>query len=327
MASSVLPMHDAAASPLWRVAQWVGLAATVALLAGLIWWPEPSLLILWNAIVPLVPASLLISPFIWRNVCPLASLNTIANRSQGQALTPALMSAARVISILLLLVLVPARRFLFNQDGVALAITIAAVGVLALLLGSAFRLKAGFCNSICPVLPVEQLYGQRPLRRVVNARCAPCTMCTPEGCVDLVPGRSILTAVGEQRRSHGWLLGPVGAFVAAFPGFVVGYYTLQDGPLAGAVGVYGHIALYMAISYVATAALTLILGLDRATVTVLLASTAAALYYWYAAPAISEAFDIGTPPIIAIRVVAGLLVLYWLVRALPRGQHSGAHAA
>ena len=48
--------------------------------------------------------------------------------------------------------MVPARHFLFNQNGVALAITIVAVGGLALLLGSMFPVRSAFCNALCPVL-------------------------------------------------------------------------------------------------------------------------------------------------------------------------------
>ena len=42
-----------------------------------------------------------------------------------------------------------------------------------------------------------------------------------------------------------------GVFAAAFPGFVVGYYTTADVPLTGALSVYLHIGLYAAISYLA----------------------------------------------------------------------------
>jgi len=62
----------------WRAAQLTGMIATVALLVGLVLWPEPTLKVLWNLVVPLVPASLLITPAIWRGVCPLATLNMVA---------------------------------------------------------------------------------------------------------------------------------------------------------------------------------------------------------------------------------------------------------
>ena len=55
--------------------------------------------------------------------------------------------------------LVPARRFLCNEHGIALAVVVISVAVAALAFGAVFDFKAGFCNAICPGLPVEKLYG------------------------------------------------------------------------------------------------------------------------------------------------------------------------
>jgi hypothetical protein len=189
--------------------------ATLLLIAGLLTVPELSLAVRWNLLIPLVPASLLVSPAIWRNICPLATLNLLTNRTAGaRVLTTALLPAATVGGLLLLVVLVPGRRILFNTDGVALGATIMAVALLALIAGTVFRLKAGFCNSICPVLPVERLYGQRPLVDVPNYRCPPCSLCTAKGCVDLQPEKSGLIALGASARSNRWLLKPYGIFAA-----------------------------------------------------------------------------------------------------------------
>lgn len=305
------------AARLWFVAQWAGVVITLALLAGLVLRPGVSLNVLWNVLIPLVPASLLITPMLWRNVCPLATLNLAANRLRGShKLENGWLLPAGLIGMILLLVLVSARRFVFNADGTILAATIAAVIALALGLGMFFDAKAGFCNSICPVLPVERLYGQSPLVRLRNPRCVPCTMCTSKGCIDLSPQHSIARTLGEARGSSRWLLSTYGVFAAAFPGFIVGYGTLTDGPLSTAGTVYLHIAIWCLGSYLVAAALTLVLRLSSAVARVLLGTAAAGLYYWYAAAAITAAFELPANGAITIRVIAFALVTVWMTKAL-----------
>ncbi len=311
---------------LWRTAQLLGVVATVILLAGLVTQPDLALDILWNVLIPLVPASLLISPAIWRNVCPLATLNLMTNRSSvSRTLTSGLLPSAGAIGIVLLVVMVPARRFLFNTDGLVLAITIAAVAVLALALGGFFQLKAGFCNAICPILPVERLYGQYPLMQVNNPRCVPCTMCTVKGCIDLNPSRSIAQTIGSAHRSHAWLLSGYGVFAAAFPGFVLGYNLTQDGPLATAGSVYLDIAVWALASYLATILLVRLFRASAMRAMVVLAAAAAGLYYWFAADTVTTAFEIQGAPTTAIRVVGLALVAVWLWRAMQRVTHTNSH--
>ena len=163
---------------LWGAARLAALAGTLSLLAALILRPDPGLEILWKIVIPLVPASLLTSPMLWRNVCPLATLEMAAGRLAGDRPDARRWAnAGAVAGIVLLAVLVPARHVLFNTDGPILAGTIAAVAALAIAGGLAFDAKAGFCNAICPVLPVERLYGQSPLVRIGNPRCSSCTAC------------------------------------------------------------------------------------------------------------------------------------------------------
>jgi hypothetical protein len=301
---------------LWLAAQLIGVVATLALLLGLVIRPEPSLNVLWNLLIPLVPASLLISPAIWRNVCPLATLNTLSNRSAGtRKLGANILPSTGLVGIVLLGVLVPARRFLFNTDGLALAVTVTAVAAAAIALGSLFDLKAGFCNSICPVLPVERLYGQRPLLRVGNPRCRPCTACTASACIDLDATRSVGQTLGAASRSHAWLRSGFGAFAAAFPGFVIGYYTLADGPLSAAGSVYVHIALWAAGSYLVTALLVHLSGVTYRSSMVVLAAAAVGLYYWYAADTVTTAWGIAGTPTLALRGVALVFVAFWAWRA------------
>ncbi len=297
----------------WKVAQFLGVVLTVVLLAGLYREPDLTLKILWNAVIPLLPAVFLVQPEIWRNACPLATLNVLSGRRAGKrTLSPEAARRFGAVGIVLLFAMVPARRFLFNTDGTALAITITAVAVLALVLGFVFDMKAGFCNALCPVLPVERLYGQRPLFKVPNAHCKPCTLCTRRGCIDLVQTKSVDQTLGTESRPGRWLLAPYGVFAAAFPGFVVGYYTTTDVALSAAGSVYANVGLWMLGSFVVVSVLVLAFRIPGAVATVPIAGLSLGLYYWFAAPVVSEALVLGDWASTAIRVAAFALLATWV---------------
>ncbi len=300
----------------WKAAKHLALAATVALVAALMVRPEAALKVLWNGIIPLLPASFLLTPALWRSVCPLATLNEATNTRSGRRTPPAFFRIAGPAGIVLLGALVPARHFLFNVNGPALAGVIVAVGGLALVLGGRFAVRSGFCNGICPVLPVERLYGQHPLLDVRNPRCAPCALCTETGCLDLVPKKSVRLTLGSGYHSYAWLKTGFGVFAAAFPGFVAGYYTSADGAEAGQV--YLHVFLWAAGSYAATALIVRLFRVRAETALPVLAAAAAGLYYLFAAPVVAGAFGLPGTWVWGMRGAAAALVAVWLARALLR---------
>ena len=308
-------LHPAPMAP-WRAAQVIGLAATIGLIAALVAVPRTGLRLLWDVAIPLLPAVFLVQPGLWRNICPLATLNLLPNRwGTHRVLDDRLIPAAGALGIGLLALLVPARRFLFNTDGTLLAVTIIGVAVLAMLLGVVFDKKAGFCSGICPVLPVEKLYGQRPFFAVSNPRCVPCTVCTTRGCIDIAQSKSVAQTLGRQRKSHAWMQSSFGVFAAGFPGFVLGYNFSADGPLSSAGQVYQTVALWAVGSYLLTQFLVRALNLSGALAIRLLAAFAFALYYWFAAAVVSDHLGLpGWAPTV-IRGAALLLTAFWLGRA------------
>jgi hypothetical protein len=314
---------------MWKLAQAIGVVLTVGLVGGLLVAPELSLDVLWNGAVPLLPAVFLVSPPLWRNVCPLATLNMLTGRRREERRRSA--GAIRhwsAFGILLLLVMVPARRLVFNADGTVLAATVVAVGGLALILGLFFACKSGFCNTICPVAPVERLYGQRPLVRIGNPRCVPCTGCTEAGCPDRTPLTAAEEIVGVVPGAR-WLVTPFGAFAAAFPGFVLAYFLLGDGSWADAPLVYGSILAGMLTSYAVFALLAVVGGVAREPLILGAAALAISLYYWMGAPAITTAWDLPSSFTAGVRVLALSLVGVWLWKA-PRQasvQPAAANAA
>ena len=299
----------------WRIAQILALLATVALLASLVATPSTGLVLLWDVAIPVLPAVFLINPGLWRNICPLGTLSMLPNQPGGRVLNGAGLPLAGSLGIALLFLMVPARRFLFNTDGTALALTIVGVAVLAISLGSVFDKKAGFCSGICPVLPVERLYGQSPLIAVSNPRCSPCTLCVTRGCLDIAGGKSIAQILGPRRKSHDWLGTAFGMFAASFPGFVIGYNLTADGPWSTAGQVYGIVLAGAVLSYLVTNVLVRTLHVGSITALNALAALSLGLYYWFAAKAITTHLALPDWTPFLIRSAAGLLLAFWVWRA------------
>lgn len=303
--------------PLWGTAQLVVLVVTFALIGGFVVRPEPSLNLLWGVLIPILPITFLLGTGWWRSLCPLATLNMLPNPWIGRrAVSTTAARTAGVVGIVLLFGMVPARRFFFNTNGLIMAGTVLAVALLALFLGFAYDAKAGFCNAICPILPVERLYGQYPLLSADNPRCPSCSACTPGTCIDLSPARSLFETIGASPTGQDWLRRPLGIFAASFPGFVFGYYTTADVPMSQAGSVYLQVMVCAVISYALVAAGTALTGAQGRLVLPLLAGTAVGIYYWFAAPLIAEALGVSASVGTLIRIVALLVVAAWLSSAL-----------
>lgn len=318
--SSTTAIHSTR-SRMWSAAQYAGIATTFVLVGALVIEPDVSLHILWDMVIPLLPAVFLVNPMLWRNVCPLATLNTITGAKIGlRVLRAEAASRAWIVGLVLLMLMVPARRFLFNTNGAALSATIIAVAVLAIGSGLGFARRAGFCNAICPVLPVEKLYGQAPLMSVPSARCSDCSLCTRVGCIDLAVTKTVAQTLGPARRDLGWLATPFGIFAAAFPGFIIAFFTLDDGPVANAAATYGQVLLFAMLSYAVVATATSLVRAKAAAALPVLGGTSFIVYYWLSAPNLAAAYGapyVG-PAIIRLAATILLVVWWWRFKAAQR---------
>lgn len=306
----------------WTAAQWGVLLTTVALIVGLFVRPDTTLDILWFVLIPILPATFLVNAGLWRGICPLATLNTLGPADRGATLTRGWITASAAIGITLLFLMVPARHLIFNTSGMWLGVTISAVALLSLGMGFLVRAKGGFCNSICPVLPVEKLYGQSPLVSVRNPRCVPCSLCTAKGCLDIDPSISVRTAVGNGSGVKEWLRTPFGVFAAAFPGFILGYFQVADLPFSEWHIVYGIIFAFALGSLVGFAVLAALLRIPTFRLMPFLGALAVGIYYWYAAPASFETFHLPGGEI--VRWVLLAFVALWLANALKRSNGQDA---
>lgn len=302
------------ASLFWNASKLLVFVATLGVIAGLFVQPELTLDILWFILIPILPVTFLLNPGMWRGVCPLATANMIGSSGASREVSGAWLNRTATVGIVLLFVLVPARRFLFNTDGPILAIVVLAVTALAFGLGWFVKAKGGFCNSICPVLPVEKLYGQAPFFGVRNARCVPCNHCTAKGCHDLDPTTSARHAAGNGNGPRAWMKTPFGLFAAGFPGFIYGYFQLADTGFDGALTVYATILGYAVASLVLFVLLTFVLRIPTHRLLPFLGALSVGIYYWYAAPASFEAFALAGGEV--ARWVLLAFVAFWLFRAL-----------
>ena len=285
---------------------------TLALIASLIVQPSLTLHILWDMVIPLLPAVFLVNPMLWRNMCPLATLNSFTGvRAGTRVLGARTTRAAWALGIILLIAMVPARRFLFNTNGPALAITIVGVALVAVLAGLIVSRRGGFCNALCPVLPVEKLYGQLPLLEVGNPRCADCSLCTTSGCIDLASTKTVVQTIGPARRGVGWLRTSFGAFAAAFPGFIIGYFAVTNGDLSTAPLVYADVLGCAAASYIIVACITVVGNVSAKVMVPVLGGLAFLFYYWFAAPGLGKAYGVPDVGPVVIRAAAVSLLTIW----------------
>lgn len=318
----------------WSYLQVFSVIATLAVVTLLLFAPSLGLFITWYVLIPLVPISLLVAPGVWRNLCPVAVLNQLPTTLGRQATKRFPLKArtgATIVAVLLLFAIVPLRPSIFNIDGPALAIFTLSVAVVAIAMGVLYRGKSGWCSSVCPVYPVERLYGQRPLVNTEHAHCATCDGCVTS-CYDLGPTDSLENLTRDARSI---MTSPFAIFAASFPGFILGYFTIPEG--ATAMQAYGS-----ALGY-ALASLMLFFALDwfaskrsRMPMFRFSAALAAGLYYWFTVPSIAAAAErmvnLGTAPdwsLIGMRVLLISVVVFWLFRVPTprRGLSRGTSAA
>ncbi len=296
-------------------------ALSVALLAWIA--PQTGLLLFWGFLIPSVPLLFFVAPGFWRNSCPMAALNQIPRVfGFSRSLTPPkwLTDYNYVIGISLLLLLIPARKFLFNQSGPATALLILGALTLAFLGGLIFKGKSGWCSSICPLLPVQRLYGQTPFHVIPNSHCQSCVGCA-KNCYDFNPTVAYLA---DQYDDDPHYVAYRRFFAGAFPGLIFAFYTLPDSPAMPIWAVYLHFALSILISVGSFFALDAFLKLTPIKLPALYGALALNLYYWFNLPLLAgrvgELFAVTVPTVWVWGAQLGLLVLtvLWLARTYRR---------
>ena len=181
--------------------------------------------------------------------------------------------------------------------------------------GFLFKGKSGWCSSVCPLLPLQRVYGQTPFVTVPNTHCSTCVGCA-KNCYDFKPRAAYHADLAES--DPGWSA-PRKLFVAALPGFVLGFFMLTgqaDVPTAQKFSLLGVCVLVSIGSFYAVDAMS---PLSAAILTVTYAAGALNIFYWFAGPvlagALHEITGVDAPWLRwPISVTVAALTLLWIAR-------------
>jgi hypothetical protein len=208
-------------SRFWLLASAFSFAILLALFYVLLNSSNLGLDFLWNLIIPLAPIIFFVAPSWWVNVCPLAIVQSIPRRlkiSRSIDLSYNQVGKLQFFSWVLLSLLVPARIFLFNHNAEILLWIIPVLAFMAFTSGVLFSGFGGWCSGLCPIRPVEMLYGQFSIESSRPEACRPCNLCQ-KSCSRLY-GIDHLNKVKNQE--------PFKNQIYSFPGFVLGYFLSEQ---------------------------------------------------------------------------------------------------
>ena len=302
----------------WHVIRIGSVLAYLALCVCLFIAPSGALFAFFKVVVPLLPILFFVAPGLWRNICPLAAANQ-ASRVLGfsRALTAPewLRRYGAIVSVVLFFGITSARIAFFNANGAGLAVLLLLTIVNAFIAGATFKGKSGWCSSMCPLLPLQRVYGQTPFANVPNSHCQPCVGCT-KNCYDFRP------SVAYQADMHDpdpeWTA-PRKFFVAALPGYVLGFFLLVNHPGLALPDVYLRLAAFFLGSVGLFYALQALLTVGTSVLVTLFGAVAINIFYWYGSLIVVSSVATITGAELpwlryVIRVAVLVLSLFWITR-------------
>lgn len=293
----MIKIHDLSVSPAtgamktgtliyWKILQLIVWLIGIAIIAFLLFMPQVGVTLLWNILIPVAPALLVVATGVWRNICPLATTALLPDRfgfSMKKKLSNTQRSFLNVMGVIALLMIIPLRHVIFNRNGESTALLLISVASIAFIRGLFYERKSGWCSGLCPIHPVERLYGSGVAFSLPNAHCNECVKCSVP-CPDSTPNATVLTSknVWSQKAVEYIVVG-------AFPGFVWGWFQIPD--YRAAYGwnhllfIYGTPLLAAIITLVIYAVVKQLLAHKQRKVLVnLFAAGAVSCYYWFRLP-------------------------------------------
>ncbi|MEA2169870.1 MAG: nitrite reductase large subunit [Solirubrobacteraceae bacterium] len=298
----------------WQAMRVASITGAVVLASVMIADEHDGLFVFWKLLVPVLPLLFLVAPGVWRNLCPLAASNQTPRQlgmSNAATAPKWLKEYGYVIGVTGFVGFVIGRKFGLDDSGPASALLLFGAMASAFAGGMLLKGKSGWCSTICPLLPVQRLYGQTPVALVANNHCQPCVGCAAN-CYDFNPRVAYLADL-EEPDPH-WS-GHRKLFAGAFPGLILAFFNVDERLPAGEK--LGHIGLYIAATVTAFFVLETLLRVSAHKITTLFAAAAFSIFYWYAGPNFAGAVSDSTVPDAAtwiIRAAAVGLALTFLVR-------------
>lgn len=274
----------------WLTVQTIVLYGGIMLVGLLLFRPALGIAIMWNVLIPVAPVLVTVAPGLWRNICPMSTFSLLPRRlglSLKLKMPTGVAAALGLISVIALFAIVPLRHICLNTNGPMTVVMLVTAASIAALMGLMFEWRSGWCTTLCPIHPVEKLYGTQPALTLKNARCDLCAQCTAP-CPDSTPSMTpLITGPTLLQKAIGNFM------VGSFFGFVVGWFLVPDyyGPIGRTeiITSYAYPFGGAAISYAVFKVLERAIG-DNAKLRKILyrafAAAAVSTYYWFRVPAL-----------------------------------------
>lgn len=269
----------------WKIIQILFWLIGIGLLLCLLFLPPVGIILFWNILIPVAPALLVVATGVWRNICPLSTTALMPDRfglSKRKKLSPAKRNGFNLTGVIALLLIIPLRHVLFNMNGEATAYLIIGLGVIAVGAGFIFERKNVWCSGLCPIHPVEKLYGSGSAFSLHNAHCNECVKCSipcPDSTYNLTP----LALPNSTASKAAEIL-----IAGAFPGYVWGWFQVPD--YAGVTGwqnlliVYGYPFMGGIVTLLFYLILRKRFQQNKKVIISLFAAAAVSCYYWFRLP-------------------------------------------
>jgi len=312
----------------WLIARFAVFGLALTVIGLLLLAPPIGLKLFWGVLVPILPGALLIAPGLWRQVCPMAMVNQIPRQfsfSRAKDLPEALRERAFAIAVGLFFVGVALRAPLLNHNGLALAIGLAACLLAPFLGGLLFKGRSGWCGTICPLAPIQRVYGQAPLVVVPNGYCPTCLGCQ-KTCYDFNPRAAIFSDIYDNDQRYA---GQRRFYLAMMPGLILAYFlqdpSLPDGPHFSILTLFAA-SLVSAGLYLVFVNFCFVNPFYAAN---LFAAAALGVYYYFSIPIILHAIGDLTGLIAPEWVIANAryLCVFFALALVALGWEGGAHYA
>jgi len=312
---------------IWRLAQSAVWVVGAAILFALFFLPSAGLLLFWNILIPVAPALFVVAVGVWRNVCPLATTNLLPRHlglSKRKKLTTKQLGYLNLAGVILLYTIVPLRHAVFNKNGLATGLLIVGMVITGMTLGYFYEWKSAWCSGLCPVHPVEKLYGGNILLSLPNAHCSECQNCVIP-CPDSTPNISPASSKKTFAQQLSGLL-----IIGGLPGFIWGWFHVPDETTSsfnGLIGAYEMPLLGFAVTFILYAVFSSLMDAkyERKLISIF-AAAGVSCYYWFRIPALfgfgsfaDDGLLINLNTVLpawsmtAITICTSLFFFYWLV--------------
>ena len=320
---------------IWRMVQFLVWLIGAGILTCLLFFPAMGILLFWNILIPIAPFLFVVAVGIWRNVCPLATTNLLPRHlglSKRKKLSPKQIGILNIIATFALFIIVPLRHALFNRSGIATGILIISMAVIGVTLGFFYEWKSAWCSGLCPIHPVEKLYGGNVFMSMPNANCETCMNCVIP-CPDSTPNVNPLTA---HKTEYNVLSGLM--IIGGLPGFIWGWFHVPDATSITTIENFLSVYEIPMVGLATTAIIyfnlnRLVKVQHKRKLISLFAAAGVSCYYWYRLPSLigfgqfaddgllidlSHSLPVWT--VAMMRIITTGFFFYWLVIRKPNHQ-------